>query len=89
MAEKNYRILVINPGSTSTKVGLFEGAEEVFSANVAHDAKKLKEIGDVSAQLPYRRDMILDILDQNKVDLAKVDAFVGRGGGLMPCEGGV
>ena len=89
MAEKNYRILVINPGSTSTKVGLFEGAEEIFSANVAHDAQKLREIGDVSAQLPYRRDMILDILDQNKVDLASVDAFVGRGGGLMPCEGGV
>ena len=82
MAEKNYRILVINPGSTSTKVGLFEGAEEIFSANVAHDAQKLREIGDVSAQLPYRRDMILDILDQNKVDLASVDAFVGRGGGL-------
>ena len=89
MTEKNYRILVINPGSTSTKVGLFEGETCVFSKNVSHDAQRLAEIGDVSSQLPYRRDMILDILDQNKVDLAKVDAFVGRGGGLMPCEGGV
>ena len=64
MTEKNYRILVINPGSTSTKVGLFEGETCVFSKNVSHDAQRLAEIGDVSSQLPYRRDMILDILDQ-------------------------
>lgn len=89
MAEKSYRILAINPGSTSTKIGLFEGAECVFSANVAHDAAKLKAMGGVSAQLPYRRDMILDILNNNNLKLADIDAFVGRGGGLMPCEGGV
>ncbi len=89
MAEKNYRVLVINPGSTSTKVGLFEGDREVFTENVAHDAQRLKEIGDVSAQLPYRRDMILEILGKHGLDLSTVDAYVGRGGGLTACEGGV
>jgi butyrate kinase len=89
MAGKTYRILVINPGSTSTKVGLFQGEECVFSSNVAHDAKRLAQIGDVSSQLPYRRDMILKILGENGVDLSTVDAFVGRGGGLVSLEGGV
>ena len=89
MTEKNYRILVINPGSTSTKVGLFEGETCVFSKNVSHDAQRLAEIGDVSSQLPYRRDMIMGILDENGVDLSTVDAFVGRGGGLLSLEGGV
>lgn len=89
MAEKNYRILVINPGSTSTKVGLFEGETCVFSKNVSHDAQRLAEIGNVSSQLPYRRDMIMGILDENGVDLSTVDAFVGRGGGLLSLEGGV
>ncbi|MGI6229654.1 MAG: butyrate kinase [Tractidigestivibacter sp.] len=89
MAEKSYRILAINPGSTSTKIGLFEGEKCVLSENVAHDAQRLAEIGDVSSQLPYRRDMILDILDKAGVDLSSVDAFVGRGGGLLSLEGGV
>ena len=89
MTEKNYRILVINPGSTSTKVGLFEGETCVFSKNVSHDAQRLAQIGDVSSQLPYRRDMIMGILDENGVDLSTIDAFVGRGGGLLSLEGGV
>ena len=82
------RVLAINPGSTSTKVGLFEDGVEVFTRNIAHDAAKLSEFESVSAQLPYRRDMVLAALADNGVELASVDAFVGRGGGLLPCEGG-
>ena len=48
MAEKTYRILVINPGSTSTKVGVFDGETEVFTKNVAHEAEKLAEFKTVS-----------------------------------------
>ncbi|MBR3314943.1 MAG: butyrate kinase [Atopobiaceae bacterium] len=88
MAEKTYRILVINPGSTSTKVGVFDGETEVFTKNVAHEAEKLAEFTSVSDQMPYRRDMILAALAENDVDLASVDAFVGRGGGLLSLEGG-
>ena len=88
MAQKEWRILVVNPGSTSTKIGLFDGDREVFSKTVDHDAAKLAEFPTVSDQMPYRRDMILDILKEEGVDLASVDAFVGRGGGLLPLEGG-
>ena len=83
-----YRILTINPGSTSTKVGLFEGDQAVFTSNVAHEAEKLAEFATISDQLPYRRDCILETLRENDVDLASVDAFVGRGGGLLALVGG-
>ncbi len=88
MADKTYRILVINPGSTTTKVGVFDGEAEVFTKNVAHEASRLAEFAGVSEQLPYRRNMILAALEEYGVDLASIDAFVGRGGGLLPCEGG-
>ncbi|MBE6479177.1 MAG: butyrate kinase [Olsenella sp.] len=88
MSDKTYRILVINPGSTSTKVGVFDGETEVFTKNVAHEASKLAEFKGVSDQMPYRRDMILEALAENGVDLSTIDAFVGRGGGLLALEGG-
>lgn len=88
MARKEWRVLVVNPGSTSTKIGLFDGDREVFSKTVDHDAAKLAEFPTVSDQMPYRRDMILGILKEEGIDLASVDAFVGRGGGLLPLEGG-
>ena len=83
-----YRILAINPGSTSTKVGLFDGDICVFAENVAHNADKLASLGDFSNQMDYRRDTILDALRTHDIDLLSIDAFVGRGGGLLPLEGG-
>ena len=83
-----WRVLVINPGSTSTKVGLFDGEKPVFTANVAHEASELAKFAGVSDQLPYRLGLIEAALAENGVDLASVDAFVGRGGGLLPLPGG-
>lgn len=83
-----YRILTINPGSTSTKIGCFEGEERLFTVNVSHDADKLKEFANISDQLPYRKEMILHELKKAQIDLSTIDAFVGRGGGLLPVEGG-
>ena len=83
-----YRILTINPGSTSTKVGCFEGEKELFTLNVSHDAEKLKEFATISSQLPYRKETILAALKEADIDLASIDAFVGRGGGLLAVEGG-
>lgn len=83
-----YKIFAINPGSTSTKVALFEGEKTVFSANVSHDASKLEEFNSISDQMPYRKETILNLLEENKITLDGVDAFVGRGGGLLPLSGG-
>lgn len=82
------RILVINPGSTSTKVGVFEGDECKLSKNVAHDAKDLAQFDGVSAQMPYRCDLILGALEEAGLKLEDFDAFVGRGGGLLSLPGG-
>lgn len=83
-----YKILTINPGSTSTKVGYFKGEQLLFSVNVSHEANKLKEFSNISDQLSYRKEVILSELTKANVKLEEVDAFVGRGGGLLPVEGG-
>lgn len=84
-----YKILAINPGSTSTKIAVFKGNETVFSKNVSHDASELAQYKEVSDQLPYRKKMVQDILTESGVSLKELDAVVGRGGGLMAVEGGV
>ena len=85
----NYKILAINPGSTSTKVAVFKGAEKLLSENVSHAAEDLAQFKEVSDQLQFRYDMIRNMLAEQGIDLSDLDAVVGRGGGLMPCEGGV
>lgn len=85
----SYQIVVINPGSTSTKTALFTDTEKVFSINVAHDAKKLSEYKEIVDQLDFRKESILDALEKEHVDLYKTDAFAGRCTGLLPMPGGV
>ncbi len=84
-----HKVLAINPGSTSTKVGLFNGEEALLSLNVAHDAEKLANYPTLPDQLDYRRETISKMLEEHDVDLKQIDAFVGRGGGLLPLVGGV
>ena len=83
------KIFAINPGSTSTKVALFEDDQKLFSKSVSHEASKLDEFATISDQLPYRLETIQSALDEAGFTLDDVDAFVGRGGGLLACEGGV
>lgn len=84
----NYKVFTINPGSTSTKIALFDNERVLFKENVAHDAKVLEQYKDIGEQLAYRRDTIEALLEERGIDLRGCDAFVGRGGGLLPVEGG-
>lgn len=86
---KTYKVFAINPGSTSTKIALFEGDNALFSKNVSHDAEKLKEFKEISDQFEYRKETIIKELKQAGVSLEGVDAFSARGGGLVNIEGGV
>lgn len=86
---KNYKVFAINPGSTSTKIAMFEGENAVFSKNVSHDAEKLKEFKEISDQFEYRKETILNELKKAGQTLAGVDAFSARGGGLVNVESGV
>lgn len=82
------KVFTINPGSTSTKIALFEDDKCVFSKNVAHAAEALAQYKGISDQLPYRMDTIQALLAESGVSLEGIDAVVGRGGGLIAMEGG-
>lgn len=91
MNKKEIRdILVINPGSTTTKVAVFtDGCQKVlFEENVIHDEEKILRFADVAAQKDYRKDMILEILKSHNYDLDDLSAVVGRGGMLIGLNGG-
>lgn len=84
-----YRILAINPGSTSTKVAMFEDETCLLKQTVNHSAEQLADFSTVSDQLPYRLETVLQVLNEKGIRLEGTDAFVGRGGGLQSCSGGV
>ena len=88
-AQRDYKIFVINPGSTSTKLALFRNETCLFSANVFHDATELLKYPSCNAQFDYRKEVIDQFIADNGIDLSDADAIVGRGGGLVPMIGGV
>jgi butyrate kinase len=88
MEEKIYRILVINPGSTSTKLSLFENKKCAFEADVFHDSSTLLALGSINDQLDYRMRVMEDFLKKHDIDLTGLDAVVGRGGPCYPLESG-
>lgn len=83
-----YRILVINPGSTSTKVALFENKREVFMTSISHSEKEIRRFEKVFDQHEFRVRVIEEALDHNDIDVRTVDGVVGRGGLLHPIPSG-
>ncbi len=82
------RILAINPGSTSTKIAVYDNDQEVFETTLRHSTEKIAEFDTIFSQYDFRKDVILKVLDENNINLSKLDAVVGRGGLLRPIEGG-
>lgn len=87
--EKKYRIVVINPGSTSTKVGVFMNEQKVFVERIYHDSSEMARFETIQSQLGYRTLLVERLCQQNEVKLDQVDAFVGCGGGMLSCKSGV
>lgn len=90
MADRTYKILVINPGSTSTKLALFSNASAIFIETLHHTDAEMALFANSSmlAQLEFRLEKILASLRMHKVDMQHVDAVVGRGGLLKPLASG-
>ena len=82
------KILVINPGSTSTKMAVYEDEKPVLLRNITHSAKDLAHYGDVTEQQDFRRQLVLDELRQTGIPV-EFDAVIGRGGLVKPLSGGV
>lgn len=84
-----YRIFVINPGSTSTKLSLFEDEKNVWETKVFHEAHDIAKFKDTNDQLEYRFELILKCLADEGISLEGIDAIVGRGGGCASVKSGV
>ncbi len=82
------KILAINPGSTSTKISLFDREENLFTKNITHEAKYLAEYENIMAQKEFRVKEVVNALEENGYKLDDIDAFVGRGGLVMPIKSG-
>jgi len=83
------RILAVNPGSTSTKVTLFEDETQLFELTLRHTAEELSRYGSVLDQFEFRKEIILDALREAAVDILSLDAVIGRGGVVRPIKSGV
>ncbi|MDD5014771.1 MAG: butyrate kinase [Atribacterota bacterium] len=82
-------ILVINPGSTSTKVAIFnQEGKEVFKETISHSTEELSQFKSLLEQGPVRKKIILNTLKKKKIDSNSLRAIIGRGGVLKPLEAG-
>jgi len=75
-----YRVLAVNPGSTSTKIALFDDTEPVFIETLRHDAGKIAEFEGIIEQYEFRKELVLTALKNHKIELSSIEAVVGRGG---------
>ena len=82
-------ILAINPGSTSTKISLYNGAEEVFTKTLRHSSEEIGGFDKVIDQFKFRETTIVAALEESGVKLEDLAAVVGRGGLLRPISSGV
>ena len=83
------RLLIINPGSTSTKVSVFDDEINVFTESAFHDAPVLLQFSTTNEQLPFRRSVVMEMLSRHGIPIESVDVFVGRGGCAYSQEEGV
>ncbi len=84
-----YKILTLSPGSTSTKVAVFDGEQALFSLNVTHSASELAAFDHAADQFDYRRATIVRALAEHDVSLGDLDAFSGYCGAMGPTVGGI
>ena len=84
-----YKILTINPGSTSTKVALFHDMEQVQTVKLSHSAEEIARFESVADQLDWRLEIIMEALKNAGIKIEELDAVIGRGGLMRPIEGGV
>ena len=83
------KLLVINPGSTSTKVSYFEDENNVYTESIFHDAPVLLQYPTTNDQMPMRKQVLLDFLRNHDMTPADIDVFVGRGGCAYSQKSGV
>ena len=80
--------LIINPGSTSTKIGVFEDETLLFEETLRHSTEEIAQYASIVDQKDFRKNIILDLMKEKDFDMKSLDVIVGRGGMLKPIPGG-
>lgn len=83
-----YKLLIINPGSTSTKIGLFDDETLLFEETLRHSTEEISRYNLIVDQMDFRKELILDFLKSKNFDVKELSAVIGRGGLLKPIPGG-
>ena len=83
-----YRVLAINPGSTSTKFAVYDGEVQVFANKLDHSVEELSKFKSIMDQFEMRKEEIEKALKENNIELKSMNAIVGRCGGLPPVKSG-
>ncbi|PWE00731.1 butyrate kinase [Marinilabilia rubra] len=84
-----FRILVINPGSTSTKIAVYENIKSILLKTLRHSSEEISRFPDIPSQYEFRKEAILNELMAADIEIDKINAVVGRGGLLRPIPSGV
>lgn len=84
----SYKLLIINPGSTSTKIGVYENEKELLEETLRHSSEEIGQYPTIFDQLNFRKEVILNVLKEKNFDIKELSAVVGRGGMLKPIPGG-
>ena len=80
--------LIINPGSTSTKIGVFEDETLLFEETLRHSTEEIAQYASIVDQKDFRKNIILDLMKEKDFDMKSLNVIVGRGGMLKPIPGG-
>jgi len=80
--------LIINPGSTSTKIGVFEDETLLFEETLRHSTEEISQYATIVDQKDFRKKIITDLLAEKNFDMKSLGMVVGRGGMLKPIPGG-
>lgn len=83
------RILSINPGSTTTKIGLYENDIKLFTQSITHTPQELDLLTNKTEQSTFRKNLILSELKNSQIALDTISVIVGRGGLLRPLPSGI
>jgi butyrate kinase len=86
---EDIRILAINPGSTSTKIAIFNNTKSAFLKTIKHSAKDLDQFSHITDQYEFRKKIILDELENAGINISTINAIIGRGGLVKPIPSGV
>ncbi len=88
MEENMFRILTVNPGSTSTKIGVYENETQIIEETLRHSAEEIGSYDTILDQLDFRKNVIVKVLEEKDFDLSSLSCVVGRGGLLKPIPSG-